>query len=288
MERGTAALAQDLEQLRQQQQTQEKDALALDHEQRKLAEEFARAGSRLSIARLELERLAREDQRAADAARRQPTCGRREGTGPLRSGESPGRDSWGVLSVLQAHAHAVGEEHAALRADLAGLRNGCGRSARRRRGWTRRSGNWPRAARIWRASWSAWAWTAPGCWPITSSWISAPQAGGGDRRRRPQVEQLAAERSRTAEPALAGLEESLKTLRIEAQAAQERRARSSWSWSKKQGDLKYLDETSRKELSVRGGGGRRGRRAALDEAARGGSRAALSGSARARSRRWVR
>src|SRR5438132_9107099 len=64
LERGTAALAEDLEQLRALQQRQEKDALALDHEQRKLAEEHARAGSRLSVARLELERLTREDQRS--------------------------------------------------------------------------------------------------------------------------------------------------------------------------------------------------------------------------------
>ncbi len=36
----------------------------LDHEQRKLAEESARAGSRLSTARLELERLTRADEQS--------------------------------------------------------------------------------------------------------------------------------------------------------------------------------------------------------------------------------
>src|SRR5207253_5363398 len=64
LEQGTARLAEDLEHVRGLQQTQEKDALALDHEQRKLAEEYARAGSKLSVARLELERLTREDQRS--------------------------------------------------------------------------------------------------------------------------------------------------------------------------------------------------------------------------------
>ena len=64
LERGTARLAEDLEHLRALQQTQEKDVLALDHEQRKLAEEYARTGSRLSVARLELERLSREDRRS--------------------------------------------------------------------------------------------------------------------------------------------------------------------------------------------------------------------------------
>ena len=44
-------LSEDLETLRGQQQNQEKEALALDHEHRKLAEEFARSSSRLSVAR---------------------------------------------------------------------------------------------------------------------------------------------------------------------------------------------------------------------------------------------
>ncbi len=39
LQRETALLGEDLEAMRAQQQTQEKDALALDHEQRKLAEE---------------------------------------------------------------------------------------------------------------------------------------------------------------------------------------------------------------------------------------------------------
>ena len=64
LERGTALLAEDLERIRVQQQSQEKDALALDHEQRKLAEEYARSGSRLSVARLELARLSKEDERS--------------------------------------------------------------------------------------------------------------------------------------------------------------------------------------------------------------------------------
>ena len=55
LERGTAQMSEDLEQLRTALQTREKDAVALGHEQRKLAEEYARAGSRLSVARLELD-----------------------------------------------------------------------------------------------------------------------------------------------------------------------------------------------------------------------------------------
>ena len=64
LEREIATLSEDLESLRTLQQSQEKEALALDHEHRKLAEEFARASSQLSVARLELERLKREGDKA--------------------------------------------------------------------------------------------------------------------------------------------------------------------------------------------------------------------------------
>ena len=50
--------------------------------------------------------------------------------------------------------------------------------------------------------------------------------------------------------ALAALDESLKALRIEAQAAQEQRAQIELELVKKQAELKYLDETSRKELNI--------------------------------------
>ena len=120
LERGTALLSEDFEHLRALQQTQEKDALALDHEQRKLAEECARTGQRLSVARLELDRLGREDQRSR---------AQREQNQALVAGKEQARfdqekaleEARGELERLQAHAHGIGEEHAALRAELAGM-----------------------------------------------------------------------------------------------------------------------------------------------------------------------
>jgi len=47
-----------------------------------------------------------------------------------------------------------------------------------------------------------------------------------------------------------GIEESLKALRGEAQAAQERRTAFEVELVKKQAELKYVDETSRKELGI--------------------------------------
>ena len=58
-------LTEDLERLRGQQQRQEKDAVSLDHEIRKMTEEFNRANSRLSVARTELQRLMQERERSA-------------------------------------------------------------------------------------------------------------------------------------------------------------------------------------------------------------------------------
>src|SRR5712692_7184519 len=120
LERAAALLAEELEAVRAQQQAQEKDALALDHEQRKLAEEYARAGSRLSTARLELDRLVREDQRSRQ---------QRESNQTLVAEKEQARfDQEKALEIergefdrVQLHAHTVSEEHSAVRVSLAGM-----------------------------------------------------------------------------------------------------------------------------------------------------------------------
>ena len=113
-------MSEELEQVRAQQQAQEKDALALDHEQRKLAEEYARAGSRLSTARLELERLARQDEQArAQRERNQALVAEKEQA--RFDQEKTVEIARGEFDGLQAQVHAIGEEYSVLRADLAGL-----------------------------------------------------------------------------------------------------------------------------------------------------------------------
>src|SRR6202000_3132810 len=64
LQRETTALEAELERLRQLQQTSEKESVSLDHELRRASEEINRANSRISVARLELERLGREEERA--------------------------------------------------------------------------------------------------------------------------------------------------------------------------------------------------------------------------------
>src|SRR5260370_18617108 len=70
-----AHFTEELERLRGLQQSQEKEALALHHEHRKLAEEFARASSRLPVARLALERLRQEGSRAREQRERHVKLG---------------------------------------------------------------------------------------------------------------------------------------------------------------------------------------------------------------------
>jgi len=249
LERGTAQLREELERVRHQQQAQEKDALALDHEQRKLAEEYARAGSRLSVARLELERLAREDQRArAQREQSQRNVGEKEQA--RLDQEKALEEARREFEDVQARAHVVGEEHAALRADLAGreerLRAEKAAAARLemqiRQLTARReelAGDLERMG-IERAR-------------LLADNIELDQKAS---RLAEETAAASAEVDRLAEQesngraALAALEESLKALRLEAQAAQERRSEIELELVKKRSDLKYLDETSRKELNA--------------------------------------
>jgi chromosome segregation protein len=252
LERGAASLAEDLERVRVQQQAQEKDALALDHEQRKLAEEFARTGSRLSVARLELERLAREDQRArAQREDNQKLAGEKEQA--RFDQECALETARGEFLGLQAQAQAVGEEHAALRADLAGreerLRSERAAAARLEAQICQLAARRDELAReLERMGVDRARLLADNIELDQRAGVLAGETGTAVA----SVEQLTAEAA-NGRAALAALEESLKALRISAQVAQERRAEIELELVKKQGDLKYLDETSRKELNAAAG-----------------------------------
>ncbi len=249
LERGLALLSEELEQVRAQQQAQEKDALALDHEQRKLAEEYARAGSRLSTARLELERLARQDEQArAQRERNQLLVAEKEQA--RFDQEKAVEIARGEFDGLQAQVHAIGEEYSVLRADLAGLDE-------------RARAEKTAAARLEAQ--------------ITQLTQRREQLAGDlermgverarlltdnielDHRAQHLIEHTSEATARvdllTAQEtggreALAALDEALKSLRIDAQTAQEQRSHIELELVRKQSELKYLDETARKELSA--------------------------------------
>src|SRR5579872_5126940 len=119
LERYIARLSQELERLRAVQQSQEKDALALDHQHRKLAEEYANASSRLSVARLELERLERERGRSAEQRERsqQIVAEKEQARAAQEQSLTDARAEW---ERLQSELARLNEEHATLRAYLAG------------------------------------------------------------------------------------------------------------------------------------------------------------------------
>jgi chromosome segregation protein len=249
IEQQIARLSEEHERLRAAQQNQEKDALALDHDLRKLKEEYQRASQRLSVSGMELERLRKESERSGEQRERNSTVISEKES--MRAAEEEKlEEARAQFTALQEQMRAAGEEHSALRADLASFEE-------------RRRAEQSSQARL------------------------ENQARELSRRRDElgqELERLAAERSRLLQDNLelgsraaelstriAGLEtvvnalaereaqlraelassdELLKSLRTEAQSAQERRTGLEVDLVKKQAELKYLDETARKELGA--------------------------------------
>ncbi|MGA2770552.1 MAG: chromosome segregation protein SMC [Bryobacteraceae bacterium] len=242
------ALEAELERLRVLQQSREKDRVALDHDMRKLGDDLSRSNSRLSVARLELDHLRRDAEKSA--GQREQNRAAVEEKERLRAAreetlEAERQD----LEILEGRAAAVGEEHAATRAELAGLEE-------------RHRGERSAMARL------------------------EQQFGETSVRRdaiAPEIERLGAERSRLLadnieldrrsvqlageivalearvdamameeadmREALRDGEEDLKALRASGQESHEKRTQIEVDLVRKQAELKYLDETSRKELN---------------------------------------
>ena len=249
LERRIAEHESSLERLRVEQQDREKDALALDHEMRKQTEETARTNTRLSVARLELARLTQERERSLiQRESNSRAVGEKE---TLRAQREEALEFQRLeLESLEAEAGCIGEQHAALRVALAGLEER------------------HRAAR------SAFA-------QVDTQWREVT-ARHQDLRR--EIERLGEERARLLSDnieldrrsqtlaeeilraegtinqmaiqatemraALLLVDEALRQLRGELDAAHQKRSEIEIDLVKKQADLKYLDETSRKELNA--------------------------------------
>ena len=248
VQREIVALEAELERLRTEQQAREKDRVALDHEMRKLGDELSRANSRVSVARLELERLRRDADRSA--AERERNVAAVEQKEKLRAEREEALESERMeLEKLEFEAASIGEEHAATRAALAGLEE-------RQRGERAAMGRLEQQFRETAARRNA----------------LAPEIGRmGEQRARllasnieldrratelateigaleAQVNQMSADDAAMRE-ALRAAEEELKTLRALVQEIQERRSQIEVDLVRKQAELKFLDETSRKELN---------------------------------------
>ena len=242
-------LTDDLDGLRAAQQMQEKDALALEHDNRKLAEEFSRASSRLSIARLELERLGQERRRATEQRERNmQLVDEKEAARSVQ--EEVLAQSRADFDEMQSEGAKIMEEHAELRADLAGYeeRRRAEKAAQARLENQLREINNRRhniAAEMERLGVDRAH--------LLSSNIELDQRAGALMEQIGSLEQAVAalsEQESAARESLASLEEALKQLRADVQAAQEKRSQIELQLVKLQAELKFLDETSRKELNV--------------------------------------
>ena len=249
LEREIQVLTDDLDSLRALQQNQEKEALALDHEHRKLAEEFARAQSRLSIARLELERLRQEGDRARSQQERdQQSLEEKEVARSIE--EQVLEQSRADFEELQSGSHKLMEEHGALRAELAGCEE------RRRAEQATEARFQAQIAQIIARREEITA--EIGRFGVDRTRLLADNLDL-DRRAGELVEEIRsteetvsrlAEQESTFRANLAAIEEALRQLRTDVQAAQETRSQIELELVKKQAELKYLDETSRKELNA--------------------------------------
>ncbi|MEO8368483.1 MAG: chromosome segregation protein SMC [Candidatus Solibacter sp.] len=238
----------ELERLRALQQAREKDRVALDHEMRKLGDDLARTNSRVSVARLELERLRRDAEKSADQRERNRTAVAEKER--LRAESEQALEAQrGELEKLEGQAATIVEEHAVIRAELAALeeryrgeRSAMGRLEQQFRETTnRRSVIAPEISRLGELRARLLADN------IELDQKSA-QLAGQITALEVQVNEMATQDAAMRE-ALRANEEDLKGLRAAAQETQEKRSQIEIDLVRKQAELKYLDETSRKELA---------------------------------------
>jgi chromosome segregation protein len=238
----------ELERLRALQQSREKDRVALDAEMRKLGDDLARANSRLSVARLELERLRRDAEKSAEQRERNRAAV--EEKERLRAeAEERLEGERGELEKFEGQAATIAEEHAAIRAELAGLeerhrgeRSAMARLEQQFRETTnRRNAIAPEIERLGEVRAR-----------LLANNIELDQKAAALAEQittlEAQVNEMASQEGGMRERLRTG-EEELKLLRAAVQETFEKRTQTEVDLVRKQAELKYLDETSRKELN---------------------------------------
>ena len=249
LDREIVRYSEEQERLRGLQQAQERAALALDHENRKLAEETARSSQRLSVARLELDRLRKESERARTQRERDRMLVE-EKDAARQVEEQVLEQARADLDELQRESAGLVEEHSALRAELAGLdERRRSEKASQIRFETQLKEIGARREEIAREMERQGAERLR----LLSDNVGLDQRAAqlnADIARVSEVVRTLTEQEAAYRLSLAQLEESLKQLRTDAQAAQEKRSQVELELVKRQAELKYLDETSRKELNA--------------------------------------
>jgi chromosome segregation protein len=249
LQRETTALEAELERLRQLQQTGEKEAVSLDHELRRTAEEIHRANSRISVSRLELERLKREEERAHEK--------RAENLKIVEAKDAERSEREAALETLrdqlegaQAEAQKIGEEHSVLRARLAALEE-------RHRGERAALARLENQFREMSARRQQIA-TEIARWGETRARILAENIEL-DQKITSLGEQITAaerlvlelsEKEARQREALAAADEVLRELRAKIETGHAQRSEIEVELTRRQSELQFLDETSRKELGI--------------------------------------
>jgi len=237
----------ELERLRALQQSREKDRVALDHEMRKLGDDLARSNSRISVARLELERLRRDAGKSAEQRERNASAVAEKERLRAES-EQALETEHAELEKLEGQAATIVEEHAGVRAELAGLeerdrgeRSAMGRLEQQFHETTNRRN--AIASEITRLGEQRARLLADNIGLDSKAVLLAGQITTIET----QANQMATEDAGMRETLRAN-EEDLKGLRAAVQEMQEKRSQIEIDLVRKQAELKYLDETSRKEL----------------------------------------
>jgi chromosome segregation protein len=249
LEQTISSLNERLETLRSQQQAQEKTVLALDHETRKLGEEFQRVGNRLSHARLELDRVSRDRVKLTEQLDRdrlaleKAEAARSEQEAALEGAREELKD-------LQAQLSRTNEEHASMRANLASLeerqRSTAGHRARlenQLRDLMNRQAHLEEERKRIAAEREHFVSSN------TELEKKREQLTGDIATLQQRSSELGAQetalRSRLAE-----IDEKLKQLRQAGQAALERRSELQVAMARAESDLRHLQETCEKELET--------------------------------------
>ena len=249
LDREIGILAAELERLRGVQQSREKDRVALEHEMRKLGDDTNRANSRLSVARLELDRLKRDAERSQEQrGRNQQAVAEKEELRERREQEL--EDQRQFLEKLEVEAATLGEDHSALRAELAGLeerhraeRAAMGRLEAQQKEAKSRLG--AIVSEIERLGVHRAGLLANNIELDRKLATLAEQS----LRTEDAVNRLAAEEAHMR-ATLAATEDELKQLRVKVEEAHTNRSQIEVDLVRRQAELKYLDETSRKELNI--------------------------------------
>jgi chromosome segregation protein len=249
LERAIAGLTEHLEHLRGQQQAQEKDVLALDHESRKLSEELQRVQQRLSRARLELDRIARDGVNLQENAARdraqleQSENARHEQEQALEAAREE-------LGGLQGEVARAAEEHAGMRANLASLeerRRSIGANRARLEAQVREFAN--RSANLLRETERLTGEKTQFLASNEELGAKSENLKGSLAATEADVQRLAAQEAELR-ARLTTAEEELKGLRTGAQATLEIRSELQVVLARAESDLKHLEETCQNELEL--------------------------------------